>query len=194
MRNLEQVNARQPASNERWIDPLFDVPREQDSVAPYLSEQDDRDIVDGGPAVGRSLGHGARIRPQDPEGELVESQMVAGHEDPVRNPRRRQSRLEGSIPGPGPDHAWLEDPPDPEGGEERGEPRGMVFVWMGQHDDVDPAVPRRKPFPEGDQQAAGIRTPIDEHATPLPALDEDGVPLPHGALQPAGGVPVKTAN
>jgi hypothetical protein len=49
---------------------------------------------------------------------------------------------------------------------------------VGQHEDVNSAVPWRETLVEGDEQAARIRPTIDEETPAAAALDEDPVALP----------------
>ena len=64
MGDLEQVDARESAPDQDRVDRLLDVAGQQEPLAPDLAEQDDRDVVDRRPAVGRLAGDRARIRPQ----------------------------------------------------------------------------------------------------------------------------------
>jgi hypothetical protein len=49
---------------------------------------------------------------------------------------------------------------------------------MGEHEDVDAAVPRRQPLVEGNQQAPRIGPAIDHHAAAAATLHENPVALP----------------
>ena len=48
---------------------------------------------------------------------------------------------------------------------------------MGQDEDVDPAVPRRQPPIELDEEPVRIGSAVDEHPAASTALDEDRVAL-----------------
>jgi len=53
VRDLEQVDARQALAQQGRVDPVLDVTHQQEPAATDLAEQDDRHVVDPGPAVGR---------------------------------------------------------------------------------------------------------------------------------------------
>jgi hypothetical protein len=77
MRDLEQVHMGQIVLEKRRVDALLDVAHEQDPTLPDPAEQDDRDVVDAGTAIGRGRGHLAADRPQDSKVDLVDRQAVA---------------------------------------------------------------------------------------------------------------------
>jgi hypothetical protein len=70
--DLEQVHVRQPVLEERWVDAFLDVAHQQEAPLPDLAEQDDRDVVDAGPAIGRGGRDLATDRPQDAQRDLVD--------------------------------------------------------------------------------------------------------------------------
>jgi hypothetical protein len=65
--DLEELNPWQSPGEELGIDVLFDIARQQEAVAPERPEQDDRDVVDGRAAIGRTKRHSTGIGPQNGE-------------------------------------------------------------------------------------------------------------------------------
>jgi hypothetical protein len=61
--DLEQVDMWQAPGQQLWIDRLLDVAHQQEATRTHLAEQDDRHVVDAGPAVGRLDRHLAANRP-----------------------------------------------------------------------------------------------------------------------------------
>ena len=163
VRDLEQVDRGEPSLEQLRIDALLDVAGEQEPMAGDLAQQDDRDVVDRRPAVRRSLRNPVRVRPEHPEVDRIELQPIAGREAAVRRPALSEHLVPGSIAGSGPDHARLVHPADAVALEQQREPGDVVLVRMRQHQDVDPAVPRRQALVERDQQPAGIGPAIDDH-------------------------------
>jgi hypothetical protein len=54
----------------------------------------------------------------------------------------------------------------------------MVLVWVRQDDGIKPAIPRRDPPIELDEQPVWIRSAVDEQAPAARALNEDRIALP----------------
>ena len=99
--DLEEVDPRQSASQEDRVDPLLDVAGQEEPLAAEGPEQDDRDVVDAGPRVGRFGWDRAAIRPQDLERHVVERERVAGREAPrLGGPPRRARRPGRDSRGP----------------------------------------------------------------------------------------------
>ncbi len=71
----------------------------------------------------------------------------------------------------------------------------MVLVRVREHDEVDPAVPRRDPGVEGDEEPIRVRAAVHEQPATPRRLDEDRVALPdverrrRGRGRPAGPSP-----
>ena len=84
----------------------------------------------------------------------------------------------GLVARPGPEHARLVDTPDAVPLQQQRQAGDVVLVGMAEHEDVDPAVPRRQPFLERQQQPRWVRPAIDDEASASTALDEDPVALP----------------
>jgi len=177
VRDLQELDTRKAAGEELGIDALLDVAGEQEAVRTEAAEQDDRHVVDRGAAVGRVLGHPTGVRPEDPELDVVERESVSGRERPVRWPVGPQRRGPRSVAGPRPDHARLVDPTDAVPRQEEREPGDVVLVGVGEHEDVDPAVPRRQSLVKGADQAGRVGPTVDEEAPPGAALDEDAIAL-----------------
>jgi hypothetical protein len=178
VRDLEEVDLWEPIGEEGWVDALFDVAHQQRAAFADPTEQHDRHVVDASSAVRRRQGHTATDRPQDLEVDLVDSEPIAGRES--QSNRRTGS---GQVPEPRgvarawPAHPRLEDARDVVTLEEERETGDMILVGMTQDDSVDPAVPGRDAGVERDEQAAGIRTAVDEQPAAVGARDEDRVTL-----------------
>ena len=82
------------------------------------------------------------------------------------------------VAGSRPAHPRLDDPRDPVALEQQGHAGHVVLVGMGQHEQVDPAVPGRHVRVEGDEEAIRIGSAIDEHPRAAVRVDEDRVALP----------------
>lgn len=78
MRDLEQVDGWEATSQQLRVDTLLDVAGKQEPPLADLAEEHDRDVVDRGPAVRRSLRNAVGVGPQDPEADGVEGQPIAG--------------------------------------------------------------------------------------------------------------------
>jgi hypothetical protein len=76
-------------------------------------------------------------------------------------------------------HPGLEHPPDAVSPEDPDEPRDVILVGMGQHDNVDPPVPGRHLLVESDEEPVRIRPAVDEHPCATAAFDQDRVALAH---------------
>jgi hypothetical protein len=120
--DLEQVHVGQAAGHEDRIDFLLDVTGQQEPLRAECAQEDDRDVVDRGPAIRRVAGHGRPIRPEDPQVDRVEAQPVARREQLRRSALEGKIGPEGMVGGTGTDHARLEDPPDPVALDRRGSP------------------------------------------------------------------------
>jgi len=119
--DLEQVEPREVVGQERRVDRFLDVAGEQEPVATHRSEQHHRDVVDARPAVGRFTWHSAADRPEDPQGDLVDIERIAGRQpEPHRCTRRAQASDPLRVAWPGPDHPRLEDATHPVPREETG--------------------------------------------------------------------------
>lgn len=183
MRDLQEVDAGQSAGEERRIDPLLDVAGQQERVSGDLAEEDDRDVVDRRAAIGRMERHRARIRPQDPETDVVDRQSIARPECPARWAARLASDLAElaaprGVAGSGSDHARLEHPADVVSLEQQRQSGDVILVGMAEDKGIDPTIPGRQPLVQGDQQPAGIRPAIDEESTAAATLHEDRIALP----------------
>jgi hypothetical protein len=82
--DLEQIDVGQSVGQQLGIDCLFDVPHQQESPVPDLSEEDDRHVVDARSTVRRVDWHLSPDRPEHPERDLVNVQAVARCEASTR--------------------------------------------------------------------------------------------------------------
>lgn len=194
VRHLQHLHLWNTPRDEGRIDLLLDVAGEQEPLASDVAEEDDRRVVDPGAAIRRLLGHGARVRPQDTEADVVDGEPVAGREDPTRSALPDKGALEGGVSGTRSDHSGLEQTLHPvlvEHGDQTGH---VILVRMGQDDDVDAPIPRWQALVERHDEAPGVRTAIDQEAAAARSLQEDRIALPdvedrqaRDAVGPVGG-------
>ena len=150
--DLEQVDARQALAEQRRVDPVLDVAHQQEPASTDLPEQDDRHVVDAGPAVGR--------RGRDDRGPATARaarcrRRRAGRRSPgsvAPAPRTVEPSRPCRVPGPGSAHPRLEDRRDPVAGEQQGEPGDVVLVRVAagsRHRSADPRAGRAGRAPRG---------------------------------------------
>jgi hypothetical protein len=175
--DLQEVHLGEAPSDEGRVDLLLDVPREQEPVPAHLAQEDDRDVVDPGPVIRRPFGNGADVRPEDPEADVVQGEVVARGDDPALDASGRQRGVQGSVAGPGSDHPGFEDPFHGVPAEQRREPGRVVLVGVAQDHHVNPPIPGRQLLVQRHEEAAGIRAPVDEEPAAALALEEDCVAL-----------------
>ncbi len=176
--DLQEVEPRESLLEQRRVDRLLDVARQQHPVRTHGAQQDDRDVVDPGPAVGRLGRHMAADGPQHAEVDLVDRQSVAAREpEPDRRGTGRQSGEPGGVARPGSAHARLEHLSDAVSVHQSGEPGHVVLVRVRQDHRVDAPVPRWDPRIEVDQQPGWVRAAIDQQPAAARTLDEDRVTL-----------------
>jgi hypothetical protein len=77
MGDLQDLRRRQAPAQQHRVDRFLDVAGQHEALTSERSEEDDRHVVDGSPAVGRLARHGASVGPQDAEGDPVEGEPVA---------------------------------------------------------------------------------------------------------------------
>ena len=166
--HLEQVHCRHTVLEQRGVDVFLDVAHQQEPPLPDLAEQDDRDVVDAGPAVWRGRRHLAADRPEHADVDLVHGQAISrGEPQPCRRPGSCEFAQPGTVTGSRTAHARFEDASDAIPLEEQREPGDVVLVRVTQDDRVDAPVPRRDAPIQFDQQPAGVRPTVDqESATP----------------------------
>lgn len=150
MSDLEEVHLGQAAGDERRIDALLDVADEQESMPGNLAEEDDRDVVDRGAAVGRMERNGSGIRPEDLKIDVIDRETITGRERPSCRPGRTRAasdcielRIPGNVPRTRPDHARLEDPANPIALKQQRKAGDVVLVGVAQDHGVQSPVPRR---------------------------------------------------
>ena len=83
-------------------------------------------------------------------------------------------------------HPGLEDPAHAVALQDPDEAGDVILVRMCQHDEVDPAVPRRDSRIELGEQPLRVRSAVHEHPAAGAALDEDRVALAHIEHHEAG--------
>ena len=176
VRHLEHVQARQPSGDEDRVHVVLRVAREQESPPLSLAEEDHRGVVDPPAAVGRFGRHGPGVRPQDGQQDLVEPDPGAGREGAACG-AVPQGRVPRDPAGAGAAHAGFVDLPDAVPLQHPDQACDVVLVRMGQHQHVDPAVPRRDAGVQLEQEPVRVRPAVDEHPGPAPALEQDGIPL-----------------
>jgi hypothetical protein len=167
----------QPVGKELGIDLLLDVAGQQQPMHSEAHVEDDRDVVDAGTGIGRLLRHLAAARPAHGESRAIEREMVAGHERLARAPEPGECLLVRRVARARATHARLRQGAHRVALEEEGESRYVVLVGMGEHDEVEPAVPGRESRVEERQQPIGVGPRIDEDAAAPVALEQDGVSL-----------------
>lgn len=178
--DLEQVHRRQTLREQARIYVLFDVTGKQEPAVADLAEQHDRHVVDPAAGVGRLHRHLPADRPQHAHRDLVHGQSVTRRDRQVDwRPRSCQSSKPGGVAGSWPAHPGLQHALDPVAVEQQRQPRDMVLMGVRQDDHIDPAVPRRDPPIELDEQPIRIRSAVDQHSTTARPLDEDRVALSH---------------
>jgi hypothetical protein len=176
MGDLEQVHVAHPAE-QLGIDFLFDVTRQQEPPARHGSEQDDGHVVDAGPRVPWRPRNAATHRPQHLERDVVHGESITGREQAAGRRAAGELGCPGRVPRTRAEHPRFEGAPDAIPLEQEGESRDVVLVRVGEHDSVQPAVPRRNPPIELDEQPVGIRAAVHQQPAAPRALDEDRVAL-----------------
>jgi hypothetical protein len=176
--DLQQIDPRQARGQQAWVDPILHVPGQQESPVGDRAQQDDRDIVDARPIVGRLPRYRAGHRPQDLQLDRVHGQPIAGRQTGARwSAHTGEAVMPGGVARSGSEHARLEDPPDTIAVEQQRESSHMVLVRMREYDDVDPPIPGGDAPVEFDEQAIGIGSAVDQQPPTRPAFDQDRVTL-----------------
>ena len=179
MGHLQEVHPWQAVGHQLGVEVLLEVAHQQESPEAGVSEQHDRDVVDGLPVVERRRRDVARRGPEDPERDLVQPEAIARAQRSVRRHAIGEGGTPGCIARAHAGEARLVRDPDAVPLEEQAEARDMILVGMREDDDVDPAVPRRQALVERDEQAARIRSAVDQHPPAATAFHEDRVTLAH---------------
>jgi hypothetical protein len=156
---------------------LLEVAREQEPLATHGHAKDDGCVVDGPTGRGRDRGQASQWRPQHVDAGAAEGKRVALGEPLPADASPVRFGAHGEHARPVGLHAGLHDPIDAVSGHEAGQSAGVVFVGVGQDDEVDMAVPERDAFVEATDQQVGVRTSVDQHALALRRLQEDGIAL-----------------
>ncbi len=190
--HLEDVDPREAPGDQPRVHVVLRVAGEQEAAAVRLTEQDDRRVVDAAAGGRRLNGHPGR-GPENRQRHLVQAQPGTRRERRARRAVAVAQRLAPGLPARAlAVHPGLEDPAHPVPLQDPDEAGDVVLVGMRQHDEVDPAIPRRDAGIELQEQPLRVRSAVHEHPAAGPALDEDRVALPdvehHEAGLPAGGV------
>ena len=171
---------RQPVGEQRRVDVLLDVARQQEPVGRRPSPSSTTDtLLIPVPPSGGSRRHLAADRPQDAQPDLVDREPVAGGERQAHGrarPRRAAAARPRSRARAA--HPRLEDARDAVALEQQGEPGDVVLVRVGQDRRRRSADPTAGSAVERDEQPVGIRSAVDEQPPAARALDEDRVALP----------------
>jgi len=163
MGDLEQVDPGEPVREQRWVDALLDVAHQQEPPLPDLAEEDDRDVVDGGPAVRRRDRYLAPDRPQHAQRDLVHRESIPGREtEPRRRPGSAEFAQPRRVAWPEAAHPGFEDAGDTVALQQQREPGDVILVWMAEDDDVDAAVPRWDAPVQLDEQPVRVRPAVDQ--------------------------------
>ena len=176
--DLEQVDRRQATREERRVHVLLEVAREQESEPAGLAQEHDRGVVDALAIRRGSRRDGFRVRPENAEADPVDRQSIPGREPAARRPARLEHVEPRLVAGSTSRQAGFVGAPHPVSLEDQRQARNVVLVGMGEHDDVDPAIPRRQPLVERLQESSRVRPAVDHHPPAATALDEDRVALP----------------
>jgi hypothetical protein len=177
VRDLEQIDPRQPSTDERRVDVLLHVAGEQEPLPARRPEQHDRGVVDGLSVVQWPVGNCAGVRPQHGESDRVELELFAAREVATWRPTLGERRLPRPIARPRSRQPRLVDRPDRVAREHHRQARDVVLMRMCQDHDVDAPVPRREPLVERLEQAVRIGAAVDHHPAAPVALDQDRVAL-----------------
>ncbi len=193
VRHLEEIDAKlrggdRTLREQRRVHVLFGVAHQQEATSAEPHVEDDRDVVDAAPGLGRRLRHGAGPRPECADCDAIEEETAAGGH------ALRRSALPGQLIGErlparaGAAHPGRHDPGDPVPPQEQGRPAHVVLVGVRQHEQIQPPIPWRDPLIELSQQAVGIGTGVDQDPSAGRSLEQDRVALAdieHGEVEPS---------
>jgi len=174
---LEQVDRGETPGDQLRLDVRLGVPRQEEAPALEGAEQDDRGVVHLAAVVGRSGRDAVGVGPEHVEADPVERESVARGEAAARRPPRREDRRERLVPRASSGHPGLHDPPDAVALQDERQARDVVLVGVGQHDEVDPPVPRGHPRVERNEKPVGVRAAVHEHPAARRAGHQDRVAL-----------------
>lgn len=180
--DLEQIDPAvvgDPGRDQPRIDVVLHVAHQQEPARPEAQVQHDRRVVHRATIVRGAGRDRATQRPPGQDGHAVEVQRVTRGQ-PGREPGIGPEVIaERGIARPGAEHPVLRDACHAVAVHQQREPRDVVLVRVGQHDQVDAPIPGRQPLVENGQQAVGVGAAIDEHPAAAGTFHEDRVALPH---------------
>jgi hypothetical protein len=162
MRDLQHIDGRQAPADEHRIDLLLDIAGQEEAPARHLAKEDDRHVVDAGPRVGRLGRHTAGIRPQHADVGVIDSHPITRRQSTGLDVPRGQLSGPGGVTGTWPAHARLVHATDAVARQEERQPGYMILVGVGEHQRVDPPVPRREALVERNKEAIRIGAAVDE--------------------------------
>jgi hypothetical protein len=164
--DLEHVDVGQPAGQQHRVHVLLDVAGQQESPPGYLAQEDDRHAVDQRAIARRIARDVAAVRPEDLDGDVIDPQARASAEHEVtRRPGSGQSLLPRRVRRARAAHARLGHGPDAIAVQQQDEPGHVVLVWMGEHDRIDPPIPRRDATVELAEEAIRVRATVDQQTS-----------------------------
>ena len=144
VRNLEDINPRQAASQQPRIHVVLGVTGQQEAAPGRLAKQHDGRVVYVPPGAAGGRLHAAGLRPQDADGDCPQTQDVTSCEHRAwRSPRATKERIPCAPPWAAAAHPGLKHAANSISLERPDQPRNMILVRMRQDDNVQPAVPRR---------------------------------------------------
>lgn len=179
--DLEQVPA--PAISldhlqQVGIAVLLEITGEQDPLLAEPDAEHDGGVVDAATRAGGGRRQPIPRRPQHLDGGCTEREGRALEQaDPTDvepSGRSPQFAHAGAVTV----HPGLCDAAHGVARHQARQATRMVLVGMGQHDQVDVAVPDGDALVEPSHQQVGVRPAVDQEASAVCGLDQDGIPLP----------------
>lgn len=178
VRDFEQVNPGQPTGDEERVNPFLNISRQQEGSLPYAAEEHNRKVVELRAAVDRTGRDFAPRWPDHSDLDLVDRDSVVGCDGSAR---RCTWPGEPAHPfheaGSRTQCPWLQDRPDPIARQHKVEARKVILVRMGEHHDVDPAIPGRDSLVKRHEEAVRVRSPVHEEPPASGSFDKDCVTL-----------------
>lgn len=147
MGDLEQIGttARRDARREQLrIDVVLHVAHEQEAARAVAQVQDHGGVVDDTTVVRGTLGDGPTPGPPGDRDRVIDADLVARRQAAAEAAIGAQPFPERDITGSGAQHPILRHAPDVIALQQQGEAGHVVLVRMGEHDQVQAAVPWRQ--------------------------------------------------
>ncbi len=179
--NLQEVEARaalrDAGSEQPRIDVILDVTREQEAALPEPQIEDERGIVDGASTARRALRQRPCRWPEDMDGGAVKPDLVALREDCRVVPATLQLTAIRGIAGTVAVHPVLRDSGDGIPLEQQRQTSHVILVRVGQDDQIETPVPRRKARVERGQKLVRIRASVDQQPPAARPLEQQRIAL-----------------